>query len=90
MIYKDGENAKVEQLKAKLGITGDVYIVGDGNYIENLAGHKVLIPDSAAATIEEAEAERLAYIEEEKARQAELAAAENEDGETDETDEVIN
>lgn len=90
MIYKDGENSKVEQLKAKLGITGDVYIVGDGNYIENLAGHKVLIPDSTATTIEEAEAERLAFIEEEKARQAELAAAENEDGETDETDEVIN
>lgn len=93
MVYKDGTNAKVEQMKAKLGITGDVYIVGEGNYIENLEGHKVLIPGSTATTIEEAEVERLAYIEEEKARQAELAALaaeEGKEGEADGTDDVIN
>lgn len=89
MIYKDGTNATIERMKSKLGITGDVYVVGEGNYIENLEGHKILIPDSTATTIEEAETERLAYIEAQKAKQAELAAqqAESEDdgNEADET-----
>ena len=60
MIMKDGTDARIEQHKAKLGLTGDVYIYGD-HYIEDLEGHRRLIPESTAATIEEAYAERVEY-----------------------------
>lgn len=89
MIYKDGTNAKVERMKAELGITGDVYIVGEGNYIENLAGHKILIPTSAATTIEEAETERLAFIEAERLRREQEAAEHANDGKEVEYDGIV-
>lgn len=72
MIIKDGTNAKIESLKERLGLTGDVYLVGQ-NYIENLESHKRLLPESTATTIEEAEAERLAFIKAEEERVAKLA-----------------
>lgn len=73
MIYKDGTNAKIESLKDRLGLTGDVYLVGQ-NYMENLESHKRLLPESTATTIEEAEAERLAFMEAEREMLAKLAA----------------
>lgn len=72
MIIKNKTNSKVESLKARLGLTGDVYMVGQ-NYIESLESHKRLIPNSTATTIEEAEQERLAYMEAERQRLVELA-----------------
>lgn len=64
MIYYDGtEPQKIKDYKEKLGIEGDVYIYND-IFIENLAGHKKLIPSSTANTIEEAYEERVAYEEE--------------------------
>ncbi len=77
MIIKDGTNAKIESLKERLGLTGDVYLVGQ-NYIENLESHKRLLPDSIATTIEEAEAERLEYMRAEQERIEQLAAEEEE------------
>ena len=73
MIIKDGTNEKIESLKDRLGLTGDVYLVGQ-NYIENLESHKRLLPDSTAETIEEAEQERLAFMEAEREMLAKLAA----------------
>lgn len=87
MIYKDGTNAKIESLKDRLGLTGDVYLVGQ-NYMESLESHKRLLPESTAATIEEAEAERLAFMEAEREMLAKLAAeAEAETKNTDKDDE---
>lgn len=71
MIYKDGTDETIERLKERLNLMGDVYLVGQ-NYIENLESHKKLITNSTATTIEEAEQERLAYIETEKERLAKL------------------
>lgn len=87
MIYKDGTNAKIESLKDRLGLTGDVYLVGQ-NYMESLESHKRLLPESTATTIEEAEAERLAFMEAEREMLAKLAAeAEAEAKNTDKDDE---
>ena len=76
MIIRDGTDEKIERMKYKLGLEGDVYLVGQ-NYIESLESHKRLIPTSTATTIEEAEQERLALMkaeEEERERQAKEAA----------------
>jgi hypothetical protein len=92
MIIKDGTNAKVEKLKKTLKIKGDVYIVGEGNYIENLAGHKKLYPTSSATSIEEAEAERLAFLEyeaEQRAKAAQEAAEHATDGKSEGNDEEV-
>ena len=60
MIYKDGTNPKIERKKARLGLEGDVYIYSD-HYIEDMAGHKRLISNSSATTIEEAYEERVEW-----------------------------
>ena len=75
MIIRDGSDPKIERMKYKLGLTGDVYLVGQ-NYIESLESHKMLILNSTAETIEEAEQERLALIaaEEEARAKAEAEA----------------
>lgn len=76
MIIRDGTDEKIERMKYKLGLEGDVYLVGQ-NYIESLESHKRLIPTSTATTIEEAEQERLELLkaeEEERERQAKEAA----------------
>lgn len=62
MVIKDNTNPAVERHKARLGLTGDVYIV-NGLLIESLESHKQLLPASSATTIEEAEQERIAYEE---------------------------
>ena len=62
MVIKDNTNPAVERHKARLGLTGDVYIV-NGLLIESLESHKQLLPASTATTIEEAEQERIAYEE---------------------------
>ncbi len=72
MIVKNRTDLKVEDHKQQLGLTGDVYVVG--HFIENLESHKRLIPGSKATTIEEAEQERLEFIQAEKERIAALAA----------------
>lgn len=81
MIYKNNTNADIERHKARLGLTGDVYLI-KGVLIESLASHKRLIPESTATTIEEAEAERIAYEEalEEKRRQEAQERGEDGDG----------
>lgn len=61
MIIKDGTDSKIEGYKKKLGLEGDVYMVG--HFIESLESHKKLIPNSTATTIEEAEVEREKYEE---------------------------
>lgn len=66
MIYQDGTNSKIEETKRIFKITGDVYVVGAGNYMESLESHKRLFPQSTATTIEEAEKERIALIAAEK------------------------
>lgn len=90
MIIKDGTNANIEKHKQKLGLTGDVYLVND-HFMESLASHHRLFPDSTATTIENAMAERIAYEQEqerirlEQAAQAEqerITAHATEDGET--------
>lgn len=72
MIYKNNTSADIERHKARLGLTGDVYLI-KGVLIESLASHKRLIPESTATTIEEAEAERIAYeaaLDEKRAQEA--------------------
>lgn len=92
MIIKDGTNANIEKHKQKLGLTGDVYLVND-HFMESLASHRRLFPDSTATTIEDAMAERIAYEQEqerirlEQAAQAEqerITARAAEEGESDE------
>jgi|GEM_PF-2918746 len=92
MIIKDGTNANIEKHKQKLGLTGDVYLVND-HFMESLASHRRLFPDSTATTIEDAMAERIAYEQEqerirlEQAAQAEqerITARTAEEGESDE------
>ena len=60
MIIKDHTDSAVERHKQRLRLTGDVYLI-NGVQIESLESHKRLIPTSIATTIEEAEAERIAY-----------------------------
>lgn len=74
MIIRSNTDAKTEQHKARLNLTGDVYIID--HFIESLASHKVLIPTSTATTIEEAEQERIAYEIEQARIRAELAKQE--------------
>lgn len=69
MIVKDGTNPKIEKLKARLGLTGDVYLYNN-HFVENLESHKRLIPNSVATNISEAFVERVEYeIEQEKIRE---------------------
>lgn len=95
MIIKDGTNSNIEQHKQKLGVSGDVYLV-NGHLMESLASHRKLFPDSTATTIEEAEAERIAFEQEqerirlEQAAQAEqerITAHETEEPQGEETEE---
>lgn len=68
MIVKNGTDAKVEQMKKRLNLTGDVYIF-EGHFIESLESHKKLLPTSTATTIQEAYTERVAYeFEQERLR----------------------
>lgn len=68
MIVKNGTDAKVEQMKKRLNLAGDVYIF-EGHFIESLESHKKLLPTSTATTIQEAYTERVAYeFEQEKQR----------------------
>jgi len=73
MIIKDGTNANIEKHKQKLGLTGDVYLVND-HFMESLASHRRLFPDSTATTIEDAMAERIAYEQEQERIRLEQAA----------------
>lgn len=69
MIVKDRTNPKIEKLKARLGLTGDVYLYNN-HFVENLESHKKLIPNSVATNISEAFVERVEYeIEQEKIRE---------------------
>jgi len=63
MIFRDGENQRIEEIKEKRGISGDVYVYED-HFMESLVSHKRLVPNSTATTIEEAEAERIIFEEE--------------------------
>ncbi len=56
MIIRDKSNNKIEKIKQKLNLIGDVYIIGE--LIESLQSHKKLIPNSVAKNIEQAEEER--------------------------------
>lgn len=76
MIIKNNTHPKIEGYKRKMGLTGDVYMVG--HFIESLESHKRLIPQSTASTIEEAAEERVLY-EEELERQKALAAQSSEE-----------
>lgn len=73
MIIKDGTNANIEKHKQKLGLTGDVYLVND-HFMESLASHRRLFPDSTATTIEDAMAERIAHEQEQERIRLEQAA----------------
>lgn len=88
MIILNGTNEQIERLKAKAGIMGDVYLVRD-HLMESLNSHKTLFPESTATTIEEAEAERIAYeneLDELRAQQAAEAQAQAEQENQDESD----
>ena len=71
MVVPDKSDPKVEHRKAKLGLTGDVYIVD--HHMESLASHKILFPESNAHDIYEAEVEYKVFTER---RLEELKAAE--------------
>ena len=60
MIIKENTDNKIEEMKAKLGLTGDVYLYNE-HFIESLESHKNLIPNSTAQTIEEAYEERITW-----------------------------
>ena len=55
MIIRANSNNKIEQVKKKLGLVGDIYLIN--NIIESLESHKKIVPNSNATTIEEAEQE---------------------------------
>lgn len=81
MIIYDGTNPTIEKHKAKLGITGDVYLV-DGHFMESLESHKKMFPNTEVTNISQAEAERVIYEQEQRAireaqakEEAELAAS---------------
>lgn len=82
MVIKDKTDEKIELRKARLGLKGDVYIYN--HRIEDLEGHRKLIPTSTAQTIEEALAERIEYEQrlEEEREAAARAAAEAAEAET--------
>ena len=61
MIVLDKTDPKVERRKAKLGLTGDVYIIN--HHMESLASHKVLFPESTAHDIYEAEVEYCVFTQ---------------------------
>jgi len=79
MIIKDKTDANIERHKEKHGLTGDVYLI-NGVVIASLASHKKVFTESTATTIEEAEAERLAYDEAMKERIRQEAQEHGEDG----------
>lgn len=76
MIIKDKTDAKIEALKAKAHLQGDCYLI-NGHLLESLASHNKTFK-SNCATIEEAEQERLAILEEEARQLAEMAKEEEE------------
>ena len=82
MVIQNQTNEAIERHKAKLGLTGDVYLVND-HLLESLESHKRLFPESKAKTIFEAEAERIAY-EEEQERIRQILAEQEEEGEEEE------
>lgn len=96
MIIVHGTNQQIENLKARAGISGDVYLIND-HLMESLESHKRLFSNSTARTIQEAEFEREAYelaFAEELARQqeearlqAELEAQQNQQNNEDESEE---
>ena len=72
MIVKDKTDLKIENLKERLNLTGDVYIYNE-HFIESLESHKNLVKNSVATTIEEAYEERVNWEkEQEEKRIAEL------------------
>lgn len=79
MIIKDGSDAKIETIKKRLNLTGDVYLF-KGHFIENLESHKKLLPDSTATTIQEAYSERVAYEFEQERLQQEAQKENAEEG----------
>lgn len=72
MIINDGSNTKIEQIKKRLNITGDVYLFNE-HFMESLESHRKLYSESTATTIQEAYLERVNY-EFEKARQEQINA----------------
>ena len=62
MIVKNFSDMNWEKHKIRLGLKGDIYVWND-HFIESLSSHKRLFPNSTAATIEEAYAERVAFEE---------------------------
>lgn len=74
MVYKSGDSKRIDKVKKRFNITGDVYLVGD--VMRNLESHKIEFPDSTASDIYEAEQEYITFLEEERQRQAELATKE--------------
>ena len=70
MIIKDNTDQRIEKLKRKAHIQGDVYLI-NGHLMESLASHNATF-GCDCHTIEEAEEHRLAIIEEERRQCAEL------------------
>ena len=70
MIYRDGKNPRIEKWKQEFHLKGDVYVIN--HFIESLESHRKLFPESRAATIEEAEHERIVFMKEEAERIANL------------------
>ena len=52
-IVRNNTDAKVEEMKLKLNLSGDVYIYNN-HFMESLESHKKLFPESSATTIEQA------------------------------------
>ena len=75
MIIYNGTNPTIEKHKAKLGITGDVYLV-DGHFMESLESHKKMFPNTEVTNISQAEAERVIYEQEQRAIREAQAQAE--------------
>lgn len=63
MIVKDKTNTKIEEMKSRLNLNGDVYLYNE-HFIESLESHKKLIPESNVNTIEEAYQERVQWEKE--------------------------
>ena len=85
MVIQNQTNEAIERHKAKLGLKGDVYLV-NGHLLESLESHKRLFPESKVKTIFEAEAERVAY-EEEQERIRQILAEEEQQPEEEEDEE---
>ncbi len=84
-IVRNNTDAKVEEMKLKLNLSGDVYIYNN-HFMESLESHKKLFPESSATTIEQAYLERVEY-EQEKLRLQQEQAAQNAELEIDEQEE---